>query len=293
MMTESLATLLQTYCDQHNLNQFEGVIDTRIPGVSLYRSSTGNTRQPFIYQSGIIVLAQGNKVMHLGSESVPYGPDDYLVVGVPMPLECEAMAKNNAPLLGLSLDVNASTLQSLVSQLEQKGTIRPSLESRKCGLSAVQMEPLMMDSCIRLARALNSDVESEVLGESILTEVIYRVLTGANGDILFDLAHHDGQYARVAKALSKVHKEYAAPLTVQALANEANMSISGFHQAFRSVTLESPLQYLKKVRLNKAKELIQLEGRRVSDAAQLVGYTSSSQFSREFKRLFNVSPKAA
>jgi AraC-like DNA-binding protein len=57
------------------------------------------------------------------------------------------------------------------------------------------------------------------------------------------------------------------------------------------VTLESPLQYLKKVRLNKAKELIQLEGRRVNDAAHLVGYTSTSQFSREFKRHFNMTPK--
>ena len=110
---------------------------------------------------------------------------------------------------------------------------------------------------------------------------------------MFDLAHHDGQYARVAKVLTKMHQNYSEGLTVQHLAEEANMSVSAFHLAFRKVTLESPMQYLKKVRLNKAKELIQLEGLRVSDAARLVGYSSSSQFSREFKRHFNMTPKGS
>lgn len=82
-------------------------------------------------------------------------------------------------------------------------------------------------------------------------------------------------------------------MTVQGLAAEANMSVSAFHNAFRSVTLESPIQYIKKVRLNKARELIKLEGRRVNDAARLVGYTSTSQFSREYKRHFNETPSGS
>ncbi|WP_153905797.1 helix-turn-helix transcriptional regulator, partial [Vibrio parahaemolyticus] len=96
----------------------------------------------------------------------------------------------------------------------------------------------------------------------------------------------------VAKALNRVHAEYHEQLNVQTLAEEANMSVSAFHQAFRSVTLESPLQYIKKVRLNKARDLIQLEGKRVNDAARLVGYSSPSQFSREYKRHFNETPRS-
>ena len=151
----------------------------------------------------------------------------------------------------------------------------------------------MLDSCKRLMLALHSDLDTKLLGESLLNEIVYRVLTGTEGHVLFNLAHHDGQYARVAKAMNKMHQSYADGLTVQHLAEEANMSISAFHSAFRKVTLESPLQYLKKVRLNKAKELIQLEGRRVNDAAHSVGYTSTSQFSREFKRHFNMTPKGS
>ena len=81
-------------------------------------------------------------------------------------------------------------------------------------------------------------------------------------------------------------------ISVEQLAEQAHMSVSGFHRAFRQVTSETPLQYLKKIRLNKAKDLIVVEGKQATEAAMLVGYASASQFSREFKRHFNATPKA-
>lgn len=292
-MTE-LADLMQRYVEQHSLFELEGAVKTTIPGVSFYRSEKGNTRQPFVYQSGIIILGQGHKDIHIGANSVQYGPNDYLVVGVPMPLECEARAEPDKPLLGLSIDIDHSILLKQIDLLEQANfTPVHQCKAHPCGIQAVAMNPVMLSSCHRLMQALINGLEAEVLGISLLEEIIFRALTSCEGHVLFELAHHEGHYARVAKALSKVHREYAYPLTVQALADEANMSISAFHQAFRGITMESPLQYLKKVRLNKAKELIHIEGKRVNDAARLVGYTSSSQFSREYKRHFNETPRGA
>jgi AraC-like DNA-binding protein len=71
------------------------------------------------------------------------------------------------------------------------------------------------------------------------------------------------------------------------------MGVSSFHRAFKEVTGDSPVQYLKKIRLLKAKGLLVLEGRRVDEAAYEVGYASPSQFSREFKRYFQVPPSEA
>jgi len=56
------------------------------------------------------------------------------------------------------------------------------------------------------------------------------------------------------------------------------------------VTSTSPLQYLKTIRLHKARMLMVHEGLRAGMAAERVGYESSSQFSREFKRLFGSTP---
>lgn len=92
---KTLAESMQQYATQFGLDDLEGIKETAIDGVWFYRSSKGNSRQPFVYQSGIIVLGQGYKNIHIGQSPVRYGPDDYLVVGVPMPLECEAIAVDN------------------------------------------------------------------------------------------------------------------------------------------------------------------------------------------------------
>ncbi|KGY10509.1 AraC family transcriptional regulator [Vibrio sinaloensis] len=287
-----LATLMQTYVDLNDLNNLEGIHHTDIEGVWFYRSSKGNARQPFVYQSGVIVLGQGHKNIYIGNQPVAYGPEDYLVVGVPMPLECEALAKDGEPLLGLSIDIDLQMLHRQVARLEKLG-FRPSQaqQTDNLGLKSVSMDKGMLDTCIRVMSALCDPYESKILGDCLKEELVYRALQSAEGHVLFNLAGYDGHYARVARALEKVHEEYAENLTVQSLAEVANMSTSAFHHAFREVTLETPIQYIKKVRLNKAKELIQLEGKKVNDAARLVGYNSSSQFSREYKRHFNQTPK--
>ncbi|EJC7014184.1 XRE family transcriptional regulator [Vibrio parahaemolyticus] len=288
----TLAETMQQYVEKHDLRNLEGIKQTAIEGVWFYRSSKGNNRQPFVYQSGIIVLGQGHKNIHIGQTPVQYGPDDYLVVGVPMPLECEAFATNNEPLLGISIDISPTLLHKLVKKLEAQKFSNICEDSQRCGLKSVRMNDAMLDACKRLMKALCNDLDVAILGESLLEEIVYRTLVSKEGHVLFELAHQEGSYARVAKALNRVHAEYHEQLNVQTLAEEANMSISAFHQAFRSVTLESPLQYIKKVRLNKARDLIQLEGKRVNDAARLVGYSSPSQFSREYKRHFNETPRS-
>ena len=68
------------------------------------------------------------------------------------------------------------------------------------------------------------------------------------------------------------------------------MSSSAFHRAFKEITSDSPMQYLKKIRLTKARDLMVQENLKAYLAADRVGYESSSQFSREFKRYFGRSP---
>jgi len=292
-----LAELMQSYADLKSLNELNGVCSTCVPGVNFYRASKGSGRQPLLYQSGIIVIGQGHKQIYLGEESVRYGSGDYLVVGVPMPLECEAFSDGELPLLGVSIKVDQQTLHNLVNQLTNESfkTDNNYSNERVCldlGLKSECIDDVLNNTFKRLLMVLHNDAEAKILGPAIVEEIVYRVLTGVNGHVLFDLARHDGHYARIAKVLNRLHHDYAEQITVESLAEQANMSLSGFHRAFRQVTTETPLQYLKKVRLNKAKELILLEGKRANDAGMLVGYASPSQFSREFKRHFNATPKS-
>jgi transcriptional regulator GlxA family with amidase domain len=73
---------------------------------------------------------------------------------------------------------------------------------------------------------------------------------------------------------------------VKHLARRVGMSTSGFHQWFRSITGMSPLQYQKQLRLQEARSILRNERKDVGTVSRRVGYESSSQFSREYSRLF-------
>ncbi|MBQ4832183.1 AraC family transcriptional regulator [Pseudoalteromonas sp. MMG010] len=287
----TIASLLQHYAEKNNLLEFEGTMETAISGVYFHRASKSSPRQPLIYNSGIIIVGQGHKVIHFADHYIKYGAGDYLVLGVPVPLECEAFTDNNLPVMGIAISINPAMLHTLVNKMMQHKIVK--LSQSKLQVTAVQsasLDTTMEQITIRLLHTLNNPLEAELFGEDIIKELVYRVICGPQGSTLIGLALHDGHYARIARSLSTIHNCYSQPITVEALADDVNMSVSSFHRAFKHVTYESPLQYLKKLRLAKAKELISSRGNKASEAALKVGYTSASQFSREFKRHFNKVP---
>lgn len=75
------------------------------------------------------------------------------------------------------------------------------------------------------------------------------------------------------------------------LAAEAGMSLSSFHKHFKHMTSLTPGQYQQRLRLIDARRLMFDEGFTASNAAFEVGYESVSQFTREYGRLFQASPK--
>lgn len=69
------------------------------------------------------------------------------------------------------------------------------------------------------------------------------------------------------------------------------MSISNFHQKFKTVIGMGPIQCQKKLRLKEAKRLILGFNISITNAALEVGYESVSQFTHDYKKAFGTSPK--
>jgi AraC-like DNA-binding protein len=116
------------------------------------------------------------------------------------------------------------------------------------------------------------------------------VLRGKLGGNLRALAAPDSHFGRISRVLTRIHTDYARHYDIGKLAHDAGMSVAAFHTRFKAITSSSPLQYLKNIRLNKARMLMVNDGLNASGAAIKVGYESASQFSREFKRLFGDGP---
>jgi AraC-like DNA-binding protein len=272
-----------------------GATESRLKGVRFFKSTYPISRKPIVYDPGICIIAQGHKIGYLGEEAFQYDANNYLVTSVTMPFECETFVSPEGPLLGLYIDVDMSQLHDLIGRMDlhppnRNGIGNGDEKDLPRAIGPAVMDADMADATFRLIRSLKSESEAQILGPGLVREIIYRALGGAQAPVLYSLTMHGGTFSQVARALKIMQNDYAAKIDVDQLANIARMSASAFHRAFKEITSDSPMQYLKKVRLTKARDLIVRESMKVYLAADRVGYESSSQFSREFKRYFGQSP---
>ena len=128
------------------------------------------------------------------------------------------------------------------------------------GISTTPMSEELSGAAVRLLECLKSPRDSRILGRQTVREVVYRVLCGEQGGALRALASRDDHFARIARVLKHVHAEYAKPLSAEDMARRAGMSVSAFNHHFRLVTASSPLQYLKRIRLDHARRLMAHDG---------------------------------
>ncbi len=269
------------------LAQGEGFSPSRLPGVRFMRSIRKVPRSPIAYEPSIVIVGQGRKHGHLGGQSFTYDPANYLVLSVPLPFECETEGTPEEPMLGISIGVTPAIIAELLMQME---SLPPAIQP--ASIHASPLDPDLSDATVRLLETLDSAERARILGPQIVREIIYRVLRDEESGTLRALGAPHTHFGQISRALNRIHSEYAAALDMATLASEAGMSVSTFHSHFKAVTTSSPLQYLKNIRLHKARMLMVHEGTTAAVAAREVGYESASQFSREFKRYFGGGPAA-
>ena len=267
----------------------QGIRPTALRGVSLMRSDETHPRTPVLYEPSVVVIAQGHKVGHVGGRAYRYDAGNYLILSVPLPFECETRpAGPRRPMLGVSVGVDVATLGEVL--LASGDRRRPAAGAATRAIHSAPLDAKLRGAAERLLECLDAPGEAAVLGPQIRREIVYRALAGPHGDGLRALAATHGRLAQIAATLERMHARPADPVEVSALAEEAAMSVSAFHQHFRAVTATSPLAYLKSVRLHKARLLMAYDGLGAAEAAGRVGYESASQFSREYRRLFGDPP---
>lgn len=265
-----------------------GIYTTTLRGVGLLRADEPIPREPLLYQPRIIVVAQGRKRVWLGENSFDYDPDNYLVLAVPMPVECATMPLDGKPLLAMTIAVDPILVGELMLEIDDLA----STAGRPSFVASTTVTGDVIDAATRLVETLSSGIRTRVLGPQIVREIVFDVLQGKRGDVLRTLAGNSGRQGQLARVLRRINDDYASDLDVPTLAREANMSVSTFHQAFRDMTATSPLQYIKRTRLHKARALLVDERVTAQEAAHRVGYASASQFGREYRRMFGASPAA-
>ncbi|WP_426110479.1 AraC family transcriptional regulator N-terminal domain-containing protein [Massilia sp. PWRC2] len=263
---------------------------TALPGVRILRSDRALTRTPVLYDPGIVIVCQGRKRGYFGDQLYLYDAQHYLAVAVPVPFDMETDATPAQPLLALYLHLDFAVAAELMLHIDGQAA-SGALQAPQSMMSS-PIDGDMRASVLRLLEALQRPLEAAVLGPGLLRELYFRVLTGAQGCALRQALSLKGQYGKIGRALRRIHSSYAQALDLGELAREAGMSIPAFHSHFKTITRSSPMQYLKTTRLHQARLLMVRQDLTAELASYAVGYASASQFGREFRRLFGLTPAA-
>lgn len=97
--------------------------------------------------------------------------------------------------------------------------------------------------------------------------------------------------ASINRIQSHLREHLAEPFSVPALAAAAGFSTSHFSARFHAVTGFSVTEYVKRLRMARARELLVTTDRSVADIAALVGYPDQFYFSRQFRAVTGSSPR--
>lgn len=235
------------------------------------------------------MVAQGAKSLTLGEEVFDYGVGDYLVVSLDLPVVSRVTeASTRVPHLGLGMAIDTARLTEVLERVSVHRAA-PTVAGMR-GVAVNTAPPELLDATLRLLRLLDQPEDIAALAPLLEQEILYRLLTGPHGPTLLRIAAIDSPSNKIAKAIARLRQTYTHPLRIEELASHVGMSVSSLHHHFSAVTAMTPMQYQKRLRLHEARRLMLVERLDVGSAGYRVGYQSPSQFSREYSRLYGLSP---
>ncbi|MEM8985918.1 MAG: AraC family transcriptional regulator [Pseudomonadota bacterium] len=229
-----------------------------IPRLVIHKLERPSELAPLIYEPSVCLILQGKKRTIIGGEVLDYGAGSCLVIAAELSaLGQVTEATASHPFLAAALSIDTTVLSDVIQKT-------PNIDGSQTKSFALRSaSDRLIDTWGRLLTLLERPEEIPALAPLCEHELLYRLLIGPIGPLLRQIG---------------------------AMAELAGMSLTTFHRRFKTVTGVSPLQYQKQIRLHEAKRCLVAREGNASSIAFRVGYESTSQFSREYRRLFGMPP---
>ncbi len=126
--------------------------------------------------------------------------------------------------------------------------------------------------------------------EALALEILAQILTLGKRQSLLETRLQNQNAPVVDDAVDILRKEWIAPPTISSLAKRVGTNECYLKKGFRSQTGMSIGQYIRKLRMARALELLETGQHTISEIAVAVGYTNPSHFSAAFKKFYGKTP---
>lgn len=269
------------------------------PGLTIYRFTTpvGPTWEE-IQSLSLCIVAQGRKAVTVERETYLYDPFHYLVLSSHLHFQAEILeASASLPFLSFVLQIEPAVVRRVSSDMLERRTTafrsphgKAQAPAQRALVSALDQE--LLGAVLRFLRAVGTDADRRVLAPLYLQEMVYRVLQREQFARLLAIAAAEAATNPVSAVLDYVRAHLSQPLTVADMADQVSLSPSAFAHLFRDITGKAPYQFLKEMRLDRARELLIDGNLAVARVSKEVGYASVSHFISEFRSRFGVTPRS-
>ncbi|MEA2239908.1 MAG: hypothetical protein QOC81_4632 [Thermoanaerobaculia bacterium] len=271
------------------LAPYDGTVELRVPGVRVARVSQTN-QEPMYYvqRSSLCIAAQGAKIVMIGSDTYGYEAGQMAVYSIDVPMAGRVTrASYSEPYLLLMIDLDAQRIAELALKMFPLGV--PKARDPRA-LYVGDAGANLIDASIRLLQLTSQPVDAELLAPLVVDEILIRLLRSPLGSRVAQIGSDGSSVQRIGKAVLWLRANYDQPVNIETLAKLVNLSVTSFHRQFKAVTGMSPLQYQKTLRLQEARRLMLTATLDAGQASRRVGYSSASQFTREYGRFFGSAP---
>lgn len=272
-----LAQLVQSRVEEH------GEWDSRVPGLHMTSLTHPIENPNCFYVLSVGMILQGQKRLLIGGETVDYKAGMMLVTSIDLPTSYEIGCSAKEPFISLSLKLNPSILAELLAE-----DVYPQGESKAFCFDKISEE--LIEDFDRLIRLLDHPAQLTVRAPLLIRDIHYLALSGAGSESLRALYAPSAAGQRIRQSIRWLRDNFREPITIEQLAQVANMAPATYHKQFKRLTSLSPMQYQKRLRLYEAQQFLLNGEGDVNSAAFAVGYVSPQQFNRDYKKLFGETP---
>ena len=280
---ETLARLIERF------SPHDGRFDLPIRGVRTVKvSDAADVGTRTMAQPGICIVANGAKCISLSKNDFEYDERNMVLYSAEVPVTAKIIkASREHPYLCLVIDFDQQRLSQLIVKVFPNG-LPKDVDTQPIHVGDSNSD--IIRSAIRLLEIIIDQKDADLLAPLMVDEILIRLLRSPAGASIAQIGLNDSNVHKISKAITWLKKNYAEPVKVEDLSTIAGMSVASFYAHFKELTSISPLQFQKALRLHEARLLLKTQMMDVSRASFQVGYSSVSQFSREYAREFGVAP---
>lgn len=283
--TTAIRATLGTKIIQHLAGREDGVFEDI--GLTLAQRMLPVAPMSHIYEPSLAIIVQGKKHVLLGKSSYQYDAAHFLLTTVDIPVVSEVLDANpEKPFIAALVKINLTKAREVMTHVDVESSVYQPGSALAIGPSTIPI----FDAFSRLIDLLETPQDIPVMADLIERELLYRVLTSSAGLRLRHIVMAEHHANRITRAVGWLRENYAKPFRAEELATLCGMGVSTLYHQFRDLTAMSPVQYQKRLRLYEARRLLLNDGLDAGNAAFTVGYESTTQFNREYHRLFGAPP---